>query len=118
MVRGVGNNKLHEPLNLPNLMIWLTCSIILMCHGSYFVISRGGGCEMSPLPQLDRFMCICDWCLAGFMCFGGKIVLKYSVLQLKTISSCLEFNQETVLLASEDNTTCIIDTLGVPFGVP
>lgn len=52
MERDVGNNKFHEPLNLPSLMTWLTCSIILMCHGFYFVISRGGGCEMSPLPQL------------------------------------------------------------------
>ena len=31
----MGNNKFHEAINLPNLMMWLTCRTPLMCHGAY-----------------------------------------------------------------------------------
>lgn len=53
MERAVGNNKFHEAINLPNLMIWLTCCITLMCHGP--TCHFKGMClyDVNGFPQVD-----------------------------------------------------------------
>lgn len=82
----MGNNKFHGAINLPNLMIWLTCCSTLMCHGAHlsFQGEVSAWCQWL-LSTGQIYLCLVDfsipyeeigWTYSRFVCM---LVLRGSV---------------------------------------
>lgn len=73
----MGNNKFHEAINLPDLMIWLTCCTTLMCHGDYFSFQGDVSPRCQWIPSNGQFFFF-------FSFFGCNDLNDFNVLKAGT----------------------------------